>query len=278
MAIFKNNEATLVGGAVYIAKGTLNVTGYTFDSNKANNTASNDGGGAIFNANNSTNKMVLTNSVFNNNYAAKLGGAICTHGPNPQITNCKFTDNTAGGNGGAIYGGGSKVVTITGGNAEMAIFSGNKSTGGYGGAIGIGSGKLVLENYKFESNTAEKSQGGAIYITGSGTNYTTITSCKFVSNSAKEAGALHVGNSGKVNIYTSEFTSNSATTNGGAIYANSTGAILVEGSTFTNNTATAGSAIRTSGAGTTLTGCTLSKSGISGTYTDGGDNTLVTEE
>ena len=305
MAIFKNNEATLVGGAVYIAKGTLNVTGYTFDSNKAKNTASNDGGGAIFNANNSSNKMDLENSVFNNNYAAKLGGAICTHGPNPQITNCKFTDNTAGGNGGAIYGGGSKVVTITGGNAEMAIFSGNKSTGGYGGAIGIGSGKLVLENYKFESNTAEKSQGGAIYVTGSGTNYTTITSCKFVSNSAKEAGALHVGNSGKVNVYTSEFTSNSATTNGGAvssngggayniytstfttnsattnggaIYANSTGAILVEGSTFTNNTATAGSAIRTSGAGTTLTGCTLSKSGISGTYTDGGDNTLVTEE
>lgn len=338
MAIFKNNESTLVGGAVYISKGTLNVTGYTFDSNKAKNTASDDGGGAIFNANNSNNKMDLENSVFNNNYAARNGGAICTHGPNPEITNCKFTNNTADKRGGAIYGGGSKVVTITGGNAEMAIFSGNNVTGNistptdsYGGAIGIGSGKVDIDQYKFDTNTAYQN-GGAVYITGSNEVYSEITNSTFVNNSTtnNNGGAMYVNGTGRVTVEnvdfdgnhaknrggavcveggkadftTCDFTNNDAKTEGGALRMASSGTVTLNGGKFENNdggqgggaiqfntgtlkvtnyafignTATAGSAIRMNNTGTTLTGCTLSESGISGTYTDGGGNTLLTEE
>lgn len=236
-------------GAVVQNPNSKNAVIKTDNAKFINNSADANRGG-VFHIDSVNGKSVFKNTIFESNYAKGTGGAICNHSP-LDITNCKFTDNSSGNNGGAIYGGTSQVVTITGGNDTMAIFSGNSSTG-YGGAIGIGSGKLVLEDYKFDSNNATTNRGGAICVTGS-TDYTTITECEFASNSAKEAGALHVGSSGKVSVSTSEFTKNSATTNGGAVSSDTAGAYNIDDSTFTENSATTnGGAIYVNSTGTIL--------------------------
>lgn len=244
---------TAGAGAVILNVESKGAVIKTDNAKFSNNSADADAGG-VFYTGGSNGSSVLKNTTFESNYAKKNGGVIGNYSP-LEITNCKFTDNTAEGNGGVIYSGGSQVVTITGGNEEMAIISGNKttSTTGYGGAVAIGSGKVEVTDYKFDGNTATSVQGGAIYVTGSGSNYSTIRGCEFVNNTAKEAGALHVGNSGKVNVYTSEFTSNSATTNGGAVSSNGGGAYNIYTSTFTtNSTTTNGGAIYMNSTGTIL--------------------------
>ena len=244
---------TKSAGAVILNAESKGAVIKTDNAKFSNNSADADAGG-VFYTGGDNGKSELKNTTFESNYAKKNGGVIGNYSP-LEITNCKFTDNTAEGNGGVVYSGGNQVVTITGGNDEMAIFSGNKttSTTGYGGAVTIGSGKVEITDYKFDGNTATLLQGGAVYVTGSGSNYSTIRGCEFVNNIAKEAGALHVGNSGKVSVYTSEFTSNSATTNGGAVSSNGGGAYNIYTSTFTtNSTTTNGGAIYVNSTGTIL--------------------------
>lgn len=219
---FKNNTAGSNGGIIFVdsATGTVQFEECTFTNNKANGGE----GGVIY------------------NYAAKT-----------TVINCKFDNNTANTKGGAIYCGGSGTLDITGDGTENSKFINNKTNGSYGGAICIGSGKLVIEKYKFDTNTATAGQGGAVYVTGSGENYSTITSCKFINNNAKEAGALHVGNSGKVTVDDSQFTTNTATTDGGAVSSNGLGAFDVKISTFSKNeTKTNGGAICVNCTGTVL--------------------------
>jgi len=244
---------TKSAGAVILNAESKGAIIKTDNAKFSNNSADADAGG-VFYTGGGNGKSELKNTIFESNYAKKNGGVIGNYSP-LEITNCKFTDNIAEGQGGVIYSGGSQVVTFTGGNDEMAIISGNKTTAttGYGGAVTIGSGKVEITDYKFDGNTATSLQGGAIYVTGSGSNYSTITGCEFVNNTAKEAGALHVGNSGKVNVYTSEFTTNSATTNGGAVSSNGGGAYNIYTSTFTENSATTnGGAIYVDSTGTIL--------------------------
>ena len=117
-----------------------------------------------------------------------------------KVNNCKFTDNTAASNGGAIYGAGS-VTNCT--------FINNTATS-YGGAI---SGASSVTNCTFTDNSV-KDSGGA--ISGAGN----VTNCIFISNTAYADGATNVGGaiSGASSVTNCTFINNTAKNYGGAIY------------------------------------------------------------
>src|SRR4029079_91782 len=85
------------GGALSFTGKTLNINGCEF----SNNIAAWSGGALNVNG-----KLIVTNSVFSNNFSTATGssggGAINVNG-SINVTNSTFTDNIANGLGGAIY-------------------------------------------------------------------------------------------------------------------------------------------------------------------------------
>ena len=95
-AVLKNNESA-AGGAIFMQSGSIvNISGGTFEGNKARKNA-----GAIIVAG-LTPKLTITGGEFKDNQAADEGGAIWTYGTNTVITGGKFTGNKATRYGGAI--------------------------------------------------------------------------------------------------------------------------------------------------------------------------------
>lgn len=279
-AYFENNSSTSdYGGAIGLGNGGLSVDGYTFELNE-----SKTGGGAIY--------MIGTSS-------SDLR----------SIKNSNFTDNSAIGQGGAVYAA-NKDQTI---NIEDCDFESNESTGTNGGAIGTHTSVMNIKNCDFTSN-ASVGRGGAIY---SGTNNTqvNITSdkgSKFENNTISAAnssgenkgGAICFGNTtatvkiegytfknngknsegvvkskqggaittwSKATITDCEFDSNASTQYSGAIQVeSSTPGVTITNTTFTNNvTGQAGGAMVTFGT-TTATGCTFTGNNNSGYASNGG--------
>ena len=119
-------------------------------------------------------EFIVENSNFSENFA-EYGGAIATGADDVKlkIQQSRFTQNTAGEDGGAIY--------IKGGSVDIrsSIFSGNSvvSAGrGYhleGGAIAMLKGRLNASNSTFHDNRAI--HGGAFYIEGGTSVLTHLT-------------------------------------------------------------------------------------------------------
>ena len=167
---FYKNTVSGTGGAIYAKYGKVNVSGSTFDGNKANGGY----GGAIF----ITNKTVLTidGSTFKNNQA-NYGGAIYTK-TTLNVIGSTFTSNKASKNGGAIYSNqGTK-------NIENCIFDSN--TAPYGGAIYSSDSVLNINGSTFKSNVAD--YGGGFYTT----DKLKLTNTKFIDNKGtKNGGAIY---------------------------------------------------------------------------------------
>lgn len=175
----------------------------------------------------------------------------------------------AAGNGGAVYVNANAVLNATG-----SVFSNNKATNGYGGAIANWGGTANIRSSIFDGNSATQSGGailnysggtltvtdstftgnsaanakdggGAIAAWNSGSNQatTTLIGCAFgepddstKGNSAANGGALHFKSSNCLNtIEDCQFYYNSALSSGGAIY--NAVAISVDKSVFVSNTA-----------------------------------------
>lgn len=220
---FNINTAGGMGGAIYNTGAATNIINCTFNTNTATGA-----GGAIYNTGSN---MKLTNNVFESNSSTATdgaGGAICNHGTDPIIKDCKFiTNHSTAGNGGAIYCGSSKTVTITVSEQPTveALFQGNTSSG-YGGAIGMGSGTLILTGYKFSGNAATGGKGGAIYTAGdvastitASTSENALVESVFENNTATAGGAIFINGKLTSNIQGYIFNGNTATgSHGGAIY------------------------------------------------------------
>ncbi len=143
---FKNNLATLYGGAIY-NKGTLILKNTLLESNKAN-----QNGGALYNE--ASSKIFIYNSLFRSNQSITYhGGAIYNNNyTEGKIVNTLFDYNTApysGRDGGAIYN---------------SYFT-----------------KIDIYNSNFIRNTAND-DGGAIYNTGE----TKITNTIFYENNGDQ--------------------------------------------------------------------------------------------
>lgn len=236
---FSNNVAAAGdGGAIGQTKGTLTISGSTFNSNSVpNNAAKPCCGGAIeMDGNSST----ISNSTFTNNSATGYGGAILNNSVySMTISSSTFVSNTATyGYGGAIYN--------TNGSLYVAgsTFTGNVTTSGCcGGAISSRGSSFILNisNSTFSrNNTGSNCCGGAIYDTILGG--LSITGSTFNGNSVGGCcgGALDVADG---QIANSTFFGNSAGSHGGALYSYIGSPIGVTNATFSNNSASVGGAV-----------------------------------
>ena len=198
--LIKDNQTQSGGPAIFMplgGKGTLSVTGATFEGNKT----AGGGGGAVRLAIADTEEIVFKNCTFRNNTNANNGGAICVYrNQNVKVDGCTFDSNTVTSNGGAIYNGGENNST----NTITIINSTFTSNYGYngGGAIAIhnsGNGKIgTTTNYNYcKSNL-------------------TVDGCTFTgNNSVGYGGCIDSRTSGTVNISNSVFTGNYTTSKSG---------------------------------------------------------------
>jgi len=246
-AVFKNNIAERMGGAVYNDnKATMDIANSTFTENNAKY------GGAIYNEyiltlgekqekeieENGEKKTVITvvgfdkdtqNNIFTSNTATS-GGALYNDN-NTFISGAQFSQNTAKEHGGAIY----STYNLTLMNTN---FDGNSAK--YGGAVSIANGSIGgLYTSEFRNNTA--TYGGAVYI-GEKADVTS-SNLLFDGNGSNDnkttryGGAVYVVRNGKFEISTSGFQNNKANY-GGAIYAERDSVVTIIDTDFVNNTAT----------------------------------------
>ena len=172
---YTGNQAVDAGAGIYNGayniSQTVNVNGNsTFVTNTANR------GGAIynegtvkFNGNTSFIGNKSTSAVDSNNHFFG-GGAIVNFDGNISFKDgatVSFKNNTAVGDGGAILNlqtrlGGTPVIDLSNVNS---IFSGNRVTGGIGGAIYSGAGSINIGNATFSGNT-DKNGANDIYLDG----------------------------------------------------------------------------------------------------------------
>jgi len=158
-----------------------------------NNTTTGSGAGLLI----STSSPTLTDCLFSGNTAGSDGGGVYNINPgaNPVLTRCIFLGNTAGASGGGMYNdAGAPLLT-------NCLFSGNKSNSFGGGMININAtANAQLFNCTFSGNHATSHGGGFSNFTGT----STLTNCLIWNNRAGSttgtaSASLNIG-SGTVNI------------------------------------------------------------------------------
>jgi predicted outer membrane repeat protein len=176
---------------------------------------------------------------FRNNVAARYGGAINGSG-SPTINDCLFESNSSGERGGAIASGTmqgvisdcrfvNNVATLDGGAMEWAyganphilncVFLGNRAMTVHGGAIRTYIPSPLIEGCLFADNWAAEDGGGVMTHGGGGAN---IQNCTFFANGAGRYG-------GNVAIYDGGQVSNSiiaGATEGGGLFCSGGGLYL----------------------------------------------------
>jgi CSLREA domain-containing protein len=189
---FINNTAT-EGGAIYVESVDVNVTvaSCTFSGNQAK-AASNGGfghGGAILSFGHTP--LTVTNCTFSQNIAGGFGGAINNFGsPGARLTttvsNSSFTGNVSSQSGGALYGGFGRYTL------NNCTFANNTATNA-GGGIFNKNGVLLLINCTLANNTASQS-GGGIHNQGDGNGFAgtaAVGNCTFSRNTAPNGGGIY---------------------------------------------------------------------------------------
>ncbi|MBR0270984.1 MAG: Ig-like domain repeat protein [Methanobrevibacter sp.] len=223
--IFENSDGSYTGGYSNVFGGIVYSNGGTtliYSSTFKNNTATY--GGAIYATNS---KVKVADSIFEDNYAYKYGGAIASEDnsqlfvENSAFTNCYTLTNA----GGAIYSKGSQLTV------NKSNFTSCNAT--FGGAIcDLASNSDV--NSIIAINNEANYQGGAIYKMYGSMN---VTSSTFTSNNALSGGAIFADNSSYFSVKSSKFDSNEATYDGGAIYTILNTKNVISSNTYKNNKA-----------------------------------------
>lgn len=178
--------------------------------------------------------MKIANCEFNG-FSAKWGGAIKLQRPdqpnNPKLTmsNCSFTDNHSGQNGGAVLAYNWDM------DVDNSYFENN--TGGSGGALAL-FGSVVMNSDKniFTNNTVTSNGGGILCYAEDGDNATEL----------KVTNSDFIGNQGW---------------DGVGVYSNNSSNCLIEGCTFDQNTGGGAGVIRLNGT-YDIRGCVFSKNEI----------------
>ena len=198
-----------------------------------NNQATSGSGGAIVVG--SRIDLTLQHATLDGNSATNSGGAIYQGGNGniTRLTDCKFTDNTAKGNGGALFADGAFIFrneefypNPADIQAENCTFTGNKASSG--GAIALSgnmqnnkdlytyqTGTLTVKNSTLDGNAAT-SYGGALCAYANWD--VTLSGADITNNTAAYGGALLSERCTIVLVDGTTLTGNTATTNGGAIY------------------------------------------------------------
>ncbi len=258
-----------VGGGIYTVNNTLNVENTKFVGNEATGISSDVAGGAIF-ADNC--KTTIAGSTFTDNKANRnnaCGGAVATRKGELTITSATatdgtivesaFTNNSAAGNGGAVFTRAAENVTI-----NNSTFDGNKGfNGGAYASINPDSPYTNVTNVNIENVTIKNNEatnyGGALFFNGYDHEY-----------------GYGEGKSHKVTVIASTISGNTAAQQGGGITAYATDLSVagtenadgtVNGTVISGNTATFGGGVLSFhsdvkiGNGTVISGNTASSYG-----------------
>jgi predicted outer membrane repeat protein len=211
-ATFRNltlrNGRAPQGGAI----NTVNYRANVVASNCyfAANAATNAGGGAIYSGLAVLGfTLQLTACTFSNNTASGQGGAVYDYSWTGIMSNCVFVGNRSATNGGAFF-----HAAQNAGDAIVNSLFLNNQAGGYGGAYGAtlnGGSTLSLNGCGFVGNTAAVG-GGGVSLAGplTGMNSTLCSN----SCATYGGGIYNSYNSGASYFYNSTFFQNSAATGG----------------------------------------------------------------
>ena len=215
---FDNITTTIYKSSViWNDKGYMNISGCNF-TNCVN------GFGAVTNfATSGSVQMDVENCRFINNSARNEPGAINNCG-NMTVTNCTFIHNVANWWAGAIHTHTFANTTIVDSTFTDNVAGGKKGSGWNGGAL-FSYGNLIVRNSNFTENKCNVSTGGGAIFGYSyqGSIYNiTVDSCNFIrnrnNNTNGKAGAIGVQNIGYLKVFNSTFINNYAK-NGSAIAA-----------------------------------------------------------
>ncbi len=236
-----NNEASMSGSSTYGGAfhnyGTTKVYGGTFSGNSAGRA------GAFYNYR----VLYIYKATIENN-SAVTGGAIYVPASTSALlyigtdtegieSNVTFANNTAEGNGGAIYLAGRMTVQDT-------AFENNSALNG-GAIYGGGDYKTItLKDTSFHKNTASEN-GSAIYLKGD-SSYAEryelqLQNTDLSENTAQLNGAVYLSEA-RANIIDSDFSKNTASNDGAAIYLTSS-KLDADTVSFTENSALNGGAV-----------------------------------
>ena len=274
---FAYNNASNVGGVMYISQSSFNITNNTIKNSIA------DSGGvlytseSLFNITNNTiencvavysggvmytlqSSFYIIASTFTKNYAYYGGGVILTHGSQFSITTSSFVENNASsGSGGvmhtlqssfyiiastftknhAYYGGG---VILTHGSRfsiTTSSFVENNASSGSGGVMYTWQSSFNITNSNFVENSATL-YGGALY--GENQSTFSVTASSFTNNRASYGGVMDVVASSFA-ITTADFTDNRATYSGGVMYIQESFSCNITSSKSTENYASYGGVV-----------------------------------
>lgn len=210
----------------------------------------------------SNNKTIFDHNVANGSNGSGYGGGLVHNGYKTflDLSDAEFTYNSATNQAGALI-----VTTIAGTEREDGLAAtinnvlfANNTAGGQGGAVWIGS-KANITNTEFrENSTTGTIEGGGAIDLGAD-SMTTFNNVTFTDNESSTDGgaiatrrfAIGANDSATLDITGATFTGNTATTDGGAINnyfyhsatAGHTDAVYIANSTFTSNGAANGGAI-----------------------------------
>ena len=211
-SLFKENTATYSGGAIHMQKTRGSFVNCTFEKNSAKSLLNKKtSGGAISSCYRSN--ITVQESLFIENTATYIGGAVHMQKTRGSFVNCTFERNSAK----------SLLNKMTGGGA---IFSCDRSN-------------ITVQESLFKENIATYS-GGAIHMQKTRGSF---VNCTFERNSAKSllnkmtgGGAIFSGDRSNITVQESLFKENTATYSGGAIHMQKTRGSFVN-CTFERNSA-----------------------------------------
>jgi len=154
------------------------------------------------------------------------GGAVYNLGGSPVFERCRFENNRADSDGGAIWSCDYAELTLS-----QCTFAGNIARG-RGGAVGGSLCDVEARDCTFDKNYTESS-GGALYIYK---GRQTLDQCHFLNNSAAYGGGIYniVGN---LSITRCVFTGNHADYEGGGLYDDAPHPVCVAATLFAGNRA-----------------------------------------
>ena len=252
-----SNTATEWGGAAYLNSSTFTMPGGTLNSNTASGNA-----GAIYASGSSSTPISLSGVTVSGNTApGGFGGGICGTNVPVTLTNCTFTQNAVGNNGGAVYVNGTSVLNIVGG-IYGGTSTGSGNSANYGGAIAASSfgganPTVNISTASISGNNARQAGGGIYQSAGklSITNNSKINSNSATNNAG---GAIYLANNSTTLTMTGgSLNSNTAGVYGGAIYCNSTSVTLSGVTVSGNHGGNEGGGICASNVALTLSNCTF---------------------
>lgn len=221
-----------------------------FRSRFTDNSSFGDGGAVLFWGGYEAGSIIFSECSFEHNDGL---GAFTGYGGTAQtFRSCSFSDNSSNQSGGAIsdpYGSGELLI-------EQCRFERNTALAG--GAVHWNGGRSVsILNSIFVNNSSESDYGGALLISQAET--VVLSDSEFIGNSSGYVGGVGLLRNGPTNVQRCQFVDNSANDwGGGGLHVSGNFSTNVADCTFANNRARSGGGLYTDAGAVTIEHCTFS--------------------